>query len=67
MVDYCPKEPSSPDLCASFIYKNKGQSCNLTHLGRRALGTGGGTHLSHILRHVTDGIAIRASFSWISL
>ena len=45
MVDYCPKEPSSPDLCASFIYKNKGQSCNLTHLGRRALGTGGGTHL----------------------
>ena len=32
MVDYCPKEPSSPDLCASFIYKNKGQrrwGCNV--------------------------------------
>lgn len=25
MVDYCLKEPSSPDLGASFIYKNKGQ------------------------------------------
>ena len=40
MVDYCPKEPSSPDLCASFIYKNKGPSCNLTHLEEGLWGQG---------------------------